>query len=81
MTDAFNNVKTRGAKKTSIVVGVDLAGSPNRNTGVCALRGMTATSIDTVHTDQEILDFVERIEPELVAIDAPLSLPPGRKIT
>ena len=29
---------------------------------------MTATSIDTVNSDQEILDFVERIDPELVAI-------------
>ena len=71
-------VKARGAKRTLIVVGIDLAGSLNRNTGVCALRGMTATSIDTLHTDQEILDFVERTQPELVAIDAPLSLPPGR---
>jgi predicted nuclease with RNAse H fold len=72
-------VKARGAKRTFIVVGIDLAGSPRRDTGVCALRGMTAGSIETLHSDKEILDFVERIEPELVAIDAPLSLPPGRK--
>lgn len=72
-------VEIRGAKRTSLVVGIDLAGSPNRNTGLCALRGMTVTSIDTLHTDQEIISFVERIHPDLVAIDAPLSLPPGRK--
>jgi uncharacterized protein len=72
-------INTRGAKKTFIVVGIDLAGSPNRNTGICALRGMTLTSIGTLHTDQEILDFIERIRPDLIAIDAPLSLPPGRK--
>ena len=72
-------VKARGATGTFIVVGIDLAGSPRRDTGVCALRGMSAASIETLHTDQEILDFVESIEPELVAIDAPLSLPPGRK--
>ena len=72
-------VKPRRAKRTSIVVGIDLAGSPNRNTGVCALRGLTVTSIDTLHTDQEILDFIERVKPDLIAIDAPLSLPPGRK--
>jgi predicted nuclease with RNAse H fold len=72
-------VKTCGAKRTSIVAGIDLAGSPLRNTGVCALRGMTLTSIDTLHTDQEIVDFIERIRPDLIAIDAPLSLPPGRK--
>lgn len=72
-------VEIRGVKKTSLVVGIDLAGSPNRNTGICALRGMTVTSIGTLHTDQEILFFVERVRPDLIAIDAPLSLPPGRK--
>jgi predicted nuclease with RNAse H fold len=69
----------RGKKRASLVVGIDLAGSPLRNTGICALRGMTITSIDTLHTDHEILSFVERIRPDLIAIDAPLSLPPGRK--
>ena len=69
-------VKARGAKRTTIVVGIDLAGSPRRDTGVCALRGMTLTSIETLHTDQEILDFIDLIRPDLVAIDAPLSLPP-----
>jgi predicted nuclease with RNAse H fold len=72
-------VITRAAKAIPVVVGVDLAGSPHRNTGLCALRGMTITSIDTLHSDQEILDYVELIRPELIAIDAPLSLPPGRK--
>ncbi|MGE5807846.1 MAG: DUF429 domain-containing protein [Nitrospirota bacterium] len=71
--------KAGGKKRTSIVVGIDLAGSPLRNTGICALRGMTVTSIDTLHTDQEILDYIERIRPDLIAVDAPLSLPPGRK--
>jgi uncharacterized protein len=71
-------VKTRGAKRTPVVVGIDLAGSPLRNTGVCALRVMTITSIETLHTDEEILAFIERNHPDLIAIDAPLSLPPGR---
>src|SRR5512143_4097155 len=71
-------VKIRRGKRISLVVGVDLAGSPLRNTGICTLRDMTVTSIDTLHTDQEILDFIERIRPQLVAIDAPLTLPPGR---
>lgn len=71
--------KAGGKKRTSIVVGIDLAGSPLRNTGICALRGMTVTSIDTLHTDQEILDYIERIRPDLIAVDAPLTLPPGRK--
>jgi len=32
-----------------------------------------------LHTDPEIIDLVERFAPELVVIDAPLSLPRGRR--
>lgn len=66
-------------KRTTRVVGVDLAGSPKRNTGICLLRGMTAASFATLHTDEEILAFIDGARPDLVAIDAPLSLPPGRR--
>ncbi|MCI0706075.1 MAG: DUF429 domain-containing protein [Ignavibacteriae bacterium] len=65
--------------KPITVVGIDLAGSPKRNTGICALRGFTITRYATVHTDEEIFDFVEATRPKLVSIDAPLNLPPGRK--
>jgi predicted nuclease with RNAse H fold len=66
-------------RKTTVVVGVDLAGSPRRNTGLCLLKGMTATSTATMHSDDEILSFIDRARPDLVAIDAPLNLPPGRR--
>jgi len=66
-------------KKKITVVGIDLAGSPKRNTGICTLRGMTITRYATVNIDKEILDFVEAVRPALVSIDAPLNLPPGRK--
>ena len=61
------------------IVGIDLAGSPKRNTGVCILRGRTITKWATVFSDEEILTFVLNAEPDLIAIDAPLNLPPGRK--
>ncbi len=61
------------------VVGIDLAGSPRRNTGICTLKKGTITSCTIFHTDQEIIDYVEKENPTLVAIDAPLNLPPGRK--
>lgn len=61
-----------------VVVGIDLAGSPKRATGVCVLRDLIAeTSI--AFSDDEILDFVREAKPSLVPIDAPLSLPNGRK--
>jgi predicted nuclease with RNAse H fold len=66
-------------RTTSIVVGIDLAGSPKRNTGVCVLRGLTLTSCMTLHADEEILSLADDTRPALIAIDAPLTLPPGRK--
>jgi predicted nuclease with RNAse H fold len=61
------------------VVGIDLAGSPKRNTGICTLRGNRIIACEIVYTDEEILAHVERAQPHLIAIDAPLNLPPGRK--
>jgi predicted nuclease with RNAse H fold len=61
------------------VVGIDLAGSPKRNTGICALKRNNITFCTIIHTDQEIIDYVEKEKPALVTIDAPLNLPPGRK--
>ncbi len=60
-------------------MGVDLAGSPGRNTGICLLKGMTVASFATLHADEEIFAFIDQARPDLVAIDAPLSLPPGRR--
>jgi len=37
------------------------------------------TSCTIIHTDEEIFDYVEKEKPALIAIDAPLNLPPGRK--
>ena len=61
------------------VVGIDLAGSPKRNTGICTLKKDNITSCAIVHADQEILNYVEKENPSLIAVDAPLNLPPGRK--
>ena len=65
------------ANRPLVIVGVDLAGSPRRPTGVCVLRGVTARTRIAL-TDQEILDTIAPARPDLVPIDAPLSLPAGR---
>ena len=62
-----------------MIAGIDLAGSPKRNTGVCLLKGKRILRWDTLFSDEEILDFVVTSKPDLIAIDAPLNLPPGRK--
>jgi predicted nuclease with RNAse H fold len=61
------------------VVGIDLAGSPKRSTGICTLEDDTLTLCTIVHTDQEIANYIEKDHPALIAVDAPLNLPPGRK--
>ena len=58
------------------VVGIDLAGSEKRPTGLCILEGRLAR-VSVVHTDEEIFQAVGE-EAQSVAIDAPLSLPYGR---
>ncbi len=64
--------------KQTVVVGIDLAGSPRRPTGLCVLHGLKART-QVAYGDEEILRAVEQAKPDLVPIDAPLSLPPGRK--
>jgi len=62
-----------------IVIGIDLAGSEKRNTGICILNENLETKCFVVHKDEEILNLIEKFKPDLIAIDAPLSLPKGRK--
>lgn len=59
------------------MLGVDLAGVAHRPTGVCLLKKMKAQT-SLVYTDQDILEVADQEQPDLVVIDAPLTLPPGR---
>ena len=65
-------------RKTHVVAGIDLAGSPRRPTGICVLRGLKAQT-HIVFSDEEIMDVVFHAQPDLVPIDAPLTLPAGRR--
>lgn len=60
------------------VLGVDLAGVPHRPSGMCLLKGLKAKTF-LCYSDEEILQCAVNEKPELIAIDAPLTLPPGRK--
>lgn len=59
------------------IVGIDLAGKTSSRTGLCALHDNSART-QVAHTDEEIIQFVQSERPELISIDAPLSLPKGR---
>jgi hypothetical protein len=63
--------------KRLVVLGLDLAGSPRRPTGTCILRAFDAET-RILFNDAEIEDFVVGAEPDLITVDAPLNLPPGR---
>jgi len=60
------------------IIGLDLAGVESRPSGFCVLDGMRAEAF-VVYTDEKIIQRIEEVKPSLIAIDAPLSLPPGRK--
>ena len=60
------------------IIGIDLAGSPRRPTGFCLIDGKQVF-LKVLFTDEEIRQAVLAARPELVTVDAPLSLPPGRK--
>jgi predicted nuclease with RNAse H fold len=63
----------------TIIVGIDLAGSPKRDTGICLMHNKKIVKYATLHEDKEIIAFVKESNPQIIGIDAPLSLPPGRK--
>ncbi len=60
------------------IVGLDLAGVPTRPTGFCSLNGLQAETC-LLFGDNEIIEATLRRNPDVIAIDAPLCLPPGRK--
>jgi len=60
------------------VVGLDLAGVETRPSGLCFLEDMMAVT-SMVYTNEELVEKIENRRNEVVAIDAPLSLPEGRK--
>jgi predicted nuclease with RNAse H fold len=61
------------------ILGIDLAGSEKRKTGICILNEKMEANCFCLFKDKEILDLIEKVKPDLIAIDAPLSLPRGRK--
>lgn len=60
------------------VVGIDLAGSEKRNTGICVMDEELHCTAKVVRTDEEVLNSTFRAKPKVVSIDAPLFLPKGR---
>ena len=62
-----------------MILGIDLAGSEKRNTGICVMNRKMEVKTKIVHSNEEIEEIVKKVKPKVIAIDAPLSLPKGRK--
>lgn len=60
------------------IVGLDLAGVETRPTGFCIF-SRTKVETSLLYTNNEVLRKTEETKPCVIAIDAPLSLPSGRK--
>ncbi|MCI0378872.1 MAG: DUF429 domain-containing protein [Gemmataceae bacterium] len=60
-----------------VVVGIDLRGNPRNPTGWARCAGEN-TETQIVYEDSDILALTKAAKPDLVSIDAPLSLPRGR---
>jgi predicted nuclease with RNAse H fold len=61
------------------IVGIDLAGVEKRITGFCLLDEKLNAKTKTLYTDEEIIFETINAKPDVISIDAPLSLPLGRK--
>lgn len=63
-----------------LVIGIDLAGVETRPSGFCVLdtESMRAETF-LFYANNEIIQETEKVKAKVVAIDAPLSLPKGRK--
>jgi len=59
------------------IMGIDLAGKEENPTGICILNNKELF-LKSLFSDYEIVDEVVLVDPVLVGIDAPLSLPWGR---
>jgi predicted nuclease with RNAse H fold len=60
------------------IMGIDLAGLEKNDTGICIYDGEGKNAIvKVVHTDDEIITEVDRANPSLICIDAPLTMPEG----
>ncbi len=59
------------------ITGIDLSGKHENPTGICFLDNDNL-NFSTLFENEDILSYIDKINPALVVIDAPLSLPKGR---
>lgn len=63
--------------ETMRIMGIDLAGKMENPCGICILDGHDFI-LKTLYREEDILKEIKTVDPSLIVIDAPLSLPKGR---
>jgi len=74
---SFREVFGERPAARSTIVGIDLTGSEFKPSGFCVLEGAHATT-SLIGPDDEMVETILAIRPDLVSIDSPLCLPRGR---
>ncbi len=69
--------KIKKAGQEPISVGIDLAGSEKKSSGLCILHNEKAF-LSLVKDDEDIIKKVTEVKPAVISIDSPLSLPKDR---
>ncbi|MGD6805547.1 MAG: DUF429 domain-containing protein [Candidatus Bathyarchaeia archaeon] len=77
-SEAYMHIDVSSKCMYSLIVGLDLAGVETRPTGFCKLTDLKAETAQ-LYSDKEIIERTLECNPQVIAIDAPLWLPPGRK--
>ena len=78
MTPRSGRSHSKNMRTSSITfVGVDLAGSQKRQTGLCFLKGNLADT-EVVLDDGQLMSRLRSLQPTYIGIDAPLFFPAGR---
>ena len=60
--------------KTKVIIGIDLAGKPENPTGWATWENKTVKTT-LLYMDNQILEAITQNKPEIIAVDAPFSLP------
>ena len=60
--------------KTKVIIGIDLAGKQENPTGLAVWKNKKVKT-RLVYRDDQILEAITQSEPEIIAVDAPFSLP------
>lgn len=61
------------------ILGIDLSADETKESGICLLDDKLRAKTFSLFSNKEILELIEKVSPQIIAIDAPLTFPKGKK--